>query len=71
MPLLPLWSARPVHSLSACARVHFTFSVPRVLPNSQVRESYMVVFYTKTCADIRTNVQCHTVKLPRFHFGNR
>jgi hypothetical protein len=26
MPLLPLWAARPVQSLSACTRVHFTFT---------------------------------------------
>ena len=25
IPLLPLWAARPVQSLSACTRVHFTF----------------------------------------------
>jgi hypothetical protein len=26
IPLLPLWVARPVQSLSACTRVHFTFN---------------------------------------------
>ena len=26
MPLLPLWAVRPVQSLSACTRVHFTFT---------------------------------------------
>ena len=25
-PLLPLWAVRPVQSLSACTRVHFTFT---------------------------------------------
>ena len=25
MPLLPLWAVRPVQSLSACTRIHFTF----------------------------------------------
>ena len=25
IPLLPLWAVRPVQSLSACTRVHFTF----------------------------------------------
>jgi len=25
VPLLPLWTVRPVQSLSACTRVHFTF----------------------------------------------
>ena len=27
IPLLPLWAVRPVQSLSACTRVHFTFTV--------------------------------------------
>ena len=27
-PLLPLWAVRPVHSLSACTRVTFTFFLP-------------------------------------------
>ena len=26
IPLLPLWAVRPVESLSACTRVHFTFN---------------------------------------------
>jgi hypothetical protein len=26
IPLLPLWAVRPVHSLSACTRGHFTFT---------------------------------------------
>jgi len=25
IPVLPLWAVRPVKSLSACTRVHFTF----------------------------------------------
>jgi hypothetical protein len=27
LPLLPLWAVRPVQSLSACTRVHFTFTL--------------------------------------------
>ena len=30
IPLLPLWNVRPVQSLSACTRVHFTFSLQSV-----------------------------------------
>ena len=26
VPLLPLWAVRPVQNLSACTRVHFTFT---------------------------------------------
>ena len=39
IPLLPLWAVRPVQSLSACTRVHFTFFTcnnidsPGELPN--------------------------------------
>ena len=35
-PLLPLWAVRPVQSLSACTRVHFTFTfiTLMVTPNS-------------------------------------
>jgi hypothetical protein len=32
IPLLPLWAVRPVQNLSACTRVHFTFTL---------QESYM------------------------------
>jgi hypothetical protein len=28
IPLLPLWAVRPVQSLSACTRVHFTLTLP-------------------------------------------
>jgi len=28
IPLLPLWAVRPVQSLSACTRVHFTLHLP-------------------------------------------
>jgi len=30
IPLLPLWAVRPVQSLSACTRVHFTFTLPKL-----------------------------------------
>ena len=32
IPLLPLWGVRPVQGLSACTRVHFTFTVHRHWP---------------------------------------
>jgi len=34
IPLLPLWAVRPVQSLSACTRVHFTFLTLNKLDNS-------------------------------------
>ena len=33
IPLLPLWAVRPVQSLSACTRVHFTFILYSLLFN--------------------------------------
>jgi len=32
IPLLPLWAVRPVQSLSACTRVHFTFTYTSTSP---------------------------------------
>jgi len=44
IPLLPLWAVRPVQTLSACTRVHFTFyfichQQPRV-PNTAISSDY-------------------------------
>ena len=38
IPLLPLWTVRPVQSLSACTGVHFTFT--------------FIFFYTRMCVYI-------------------
>jgi len=35
IPLLPLWAVRPVQSLSACTRVHFTFTVALTSVNTR------------------------------------
>jgi len=32
IPLLPLWTVRPVQSLSACTTVHFTFTYTSTAP---------------------------------------
>ena len=37
IPLLPLWAVRPVQSLSACTRAHFTL----LLPKGSVKKIYM------------------------------
>ena len=34
IPLFPLWAVRPVQSLSACTRVHFTFTFFTVEENN-------------------------------------
>ena len=44
IPLLPLSAVRPVHSLSACTRVHFTFTFLRIdSVNCSDEESYTVL----------------------------
>jgi len=41
IPLLPLWAVRPVQSLSACTRVHFSFT--DTLSRNVVRNYYYLV----------------------------
>ena len=53
IPLLPLWAVRPVQSLSACARVHFTFFILYYINMwLHVLTNYMVILrsykHTKT-----------------------
>ena len=38
IPLLPLWAVRPVQSLSACTRVHFTFYIIIFINNKRAIE---------------------------------
>ena len=45
IPLLPLWAVRPVQSLSACTRVHFTFT----LYKETLRSSHLRMTVYKTC----------------------
>ena len=57
-PLLPLWAVRPVQSLSACTRVHFTFlllyrsSLPFVISNLYHVSKFKILFtlISATCA---------------------
>jgi len=44
IPLLPLWTVRPVQSLSACKRVHFTliFTLQTKLPAKQNMHNYFL-----------------------------
>ena len=37
IPLLPPWAVRPVQSLSACTRVHFTFFTCRLTRGKEIR----------------------------------
>ena len=44
IPLLPLWPVRPVQSLSACTRVHFTFYLTPIY-----REEFFTAICNKNC----------------------
>jgi len=51
IPLLPLWAVRPVQSLSACTRVHFTFLPIRFhVGTSKTSLEQSVNLYTKMMA---------------------
>ena len=64
IPLLPLWVVRPVQSLSACTRVHFTFFLPTgsltLLPSSDVPSNTHV--QDQTCSVLQlVGGEAHTV----------
>ena len=44
IPLLPLWTVRPVQSLSACTAVRSTLELPASLPQTQYKDSVQVFF---------------------------
>ena len=44
IPLLPLWTVRPVRNLSACTRVHFTFTFSFTCPNVGIRRNVELYF---------------------------
>ena len=44
IPLLPLWAVRPVQSLSACTRVHFTLPFMSKYTLPQVRSKFQVKY---------------------------
>ena len=54
IPLLPLWAVRPVQSLSACTRVHFTLlhlHVLKLLPQTEKCCDFVVVFQKQNIHD--------------------
>jgi len=57
IPLLPLWAVRPVQSLSACTRVHFTF-----YKGSGYRRIFEVIdfVWTEWCQVIVTKIKDRT-----------
>ena len=48
IPLLPLWAVRPVQSLSACTRVHFTFTFTYVCKITKTYVSEVLMAGTGT-----------------------
>ena len=63
MPLIPLWAVRPVQSLSACTRVHFTLYLyenpVRVCAALQQKElrtvSHLRLIFSCSVSDMRHN----------------
>ena len=56
--LLPIWAVRPVHILSACTRVHFTFTFT-YLPYSYmyINDIQICISFIYMC--IRVSAICH------------
>ena len=50
IPLLPLWAVRPVQSLSACTRVHITFTFTFTLKHIY-QQKQIFFFYSVTVRD--------------------
>jgi len=60
IPLLPLWTVRPVHILSACTRVHFTFTFTVNEPTSEKLsvDSCAHVRHLILCTAMETRIKC-------------
>ena len=56
IPLLPLWAVRPLQSLSACTRVHFTFTLLFHHITGHDRLSHPLHMLTNYFNDIHLNV---------------
>ena len=56
IPLLPLWTVRPVESLSACTRVHFIFTVYETPEDG----------FKKRPKHVGASVKCFNVNLSAF-----
>ena len=56
IPLLPLWAVRPVQSLCACTRVHFTFTF-----NLRINLEHILQFCVEaTCGYVLSEENCST-----------
>ena len=69
IPLLPLWAVRPVQSLTACTRVHFTFTF--YCNNEFLKESTQItipcaVSELSTCKSITKELDSTQVKWKRY-----
>ena len=77
IPLLPLWAVRPVQSLSACTRLHFTFTLyhdARYTDCDILRHVYMLgrgvgVSQTRLCTtrNLETKYANHCSRTIRCH----
>jgi hypothetical protein len=64
IPLLPVWAVRPVQSLSACTRVHFTFTF--TFCKSMSTASFIFFTYLDKTGQTRQNF--HYFKIEKNHF---
>jgi len=57
MPLLSLWTVRPVQSLSACTRMHFTLFTSKSVFISQISSQNcecILSLFVSTCVALRS-----------------
>jgi hypothetical protein len=74
IPLLPLWAVRPVQSLSACTRVHFTLHLPKseheCLKNTEKTNSCFETTDSTTYWYV-TSYTCTTARTPNIRAFHR
>jgi len=82
IPLLPPWAERPVQSLSACTRVHFTFFyfgtvLPRLSTAGTATQSLRNLSFVKLCwwiaahGKLRNSNKCPSVCTYNVHYEVR
>jgi len=65
IPLLPLWDVRPVRSLSACTRVHFTFTfIHEFNITERTCEKCLVRFEFLAALSLKVYVLCSVAPRP-------
>jgi len=68
IPLRPVWAVRPVQSLSACSRVHFTFYFTYRQTDGKTEQIFAFCNFTSTATLISGHICTWTIAL-FFFFG--